>query len=183
MRKINIKNGIIEDIFTYEDRVREYQKERDYKIIFYDVSDNIISIINAKKDISEDDKQKLQIRTDIDKEYSEKIEYLNSCYELIEIPYNGDTFNEEIYTLVPQFKTINNIVEQTYQPKLDKYKISKKIAELKRELADTDYIVVKSYEAKLLNEDMPYSQETMESVFSERQKKRDKINSLSNLIK
>ena len=74
-------------------------------------------------------------------------------------------------------------VEQTFQPQKDEYKITVKINELQKKLASTDYIVIKSYEAKLSNEDMPYSQEYLDKVFAERKAQREKINYLSDLIK
>lgn len=185
MRKINIKNGIIEDIFVYEDRVRECEEEYNNALKTHSVSDDAINEINSRgnENLTNEDKSKLSERQKIDDDYNKKLEYLNSCYELVEISYDGKEFDEEIYTLVPQFKIVNNTVEQTYKSQLDRHKILQKISELKKKLADTDYIVIKSYEARLSNEDMPYTQKYMDEVFSERKALREKINYLDDLIK
>ena len=49
MMKINIKNGIIEGIFDYENKKREIQEERDYVITTNSVSDSIINAIKNKQ--------------------------------------------------------------------------------------------------------------------------------------
>lgn len=185
MQKINIKNGIIEDIFNYEDKKKEYQDARDYNITLYSVSDSIINAIKSKSEdeLTDDDKKRLAIREEIDKEYKSKMQYVDSCPSLVIIPYDGEKFDEETHTLVPQFNTKDGYVEQTFQPQRDEYKIMVRINELQKKLASTDYIVIKSYEAKLSNEDMPYSQEYLDKVFAERKSQREKINYLSDLIK
>ena len=185
MMKINIKNGIIEDIFDYENKKREIQEERDYMITSNSVSDSIISVIKSKqdKDLTEEDKKRLSIRDEIDKEYESKIQYTESCPSLVIVPYDGEKFDEEIYTLIPQFNSKDGYIEQTFLPQKDDYKIMTKINELQKKLASTDYIVIKTYEAKLSNEDMPYSQEYLDKVFAERKAQREKINYLSDLIK
>ena len=183
--KINIKNGIIEDIFDYENKKREIQEERDYMITSNSVSDSIINVIKSKqdKDLTEEDKKRLSIREETDKEYESKIQYIESCPSLVIVPYDGEKFDEEIYTLIPQFNSKDGYVEQTFLPQKDDYKIMVKINELQKKLASTDYIVIKTYEAKLSNEDMPYSQEYLDKVFAERKAQREKINYLSDLIK
>lgn len=185
MQKINIKNGIIEDIFNYEDKKKEYQDARDYSITLYSVSDSIINAIKSKSEdeLTDEDKKRLTIREEIDKEYESKMQYIDSCPGLVIVPYNGEKFDEETHTLVPQFEVKDGYVEQTFQPQKDEYKITVKINELQKKLASTDYIVIKSYEAKLSNEDMPYSQEYLDKVFAERKAQREKINYLSDLIK
>lgn len=183
--KINIKNGIIEDIFDYENKKREIQDERDYMITSNSVSDSIINVIKSKqdKDLTEEDKKRLSIREEIDKEYESKIQCIESYPSLVIVPYDGEKFDEEIYTLIPQFNSKDGYIEQTFLPQKDDYKIMVKINELQKKLASTDYIVIKTYEAKLSNEDIPYSQEYLDKVFAERKVQREKINYLSDLIK
>lgn len=185
MIKINIKNGIINDIFSYEERKKKYQEEREHKIITNSVSDAVINSIKFKPvdKLTGLDKKLLSIRESIDNEYNSSIEYIDSCLELREIPYNGKEFDSKIQTLVPKFNVLNGYVEKTYELNIDKYKILSYINELKKKLSSTDYIVIKSYEAKLSNEDMPYTQEYLDKVFAERKEQREKINYLSDLIK
>ena len=61
--------------------------------------------------------------------------------------------------------------------------INARIKELNKYLSDTDYIIIKSYEAKLSMSDIPYTQEYLDNVCNERQKARDEINELELLLK
>ena len=54
-----------------------------------------------------------------------------------------------------------------------------KIQELKEELANTDYQVLKCYEAKVMGLDLPYD---THKIHEERQRLRDSINSLEDLL-
>jgi hypothetical protein len=65
-----------------------------------------------------------------------------------------------------------------YDIEFNDYGVKKKIRELKQKLADSDYKVIKSYEASLDGEPAPYD---MKSVKAERQKFRDEINRLESL--
>lgn len=58
-------------------------------------------------------------------------------------------------------------------------KIRAEIEGLKRRLAETDYIIVKSSECQLLGIEIPYD---IDAIHKERQAIRDKINSLKSLI-
>ena len=60
--------------------------------------------------------------------------------------------------------------------------INTRIKELNKYLSDTDYIIIKSYEAKLSMSDIPYTQEYLDNVCNERQKARDEINELESLL-
>lgn len=54
-----------------------------------------------------------------------------------------------------------------------------KIQELKEELANTDYHVLKCYEAKVMGLDLPYD---AQKIHEERQRLRNSINSLEDLL-
>lgn len=58
---------------------------------------------------------------------------------------------------------------------VDKEEIIKKINELLIKLGDTDYQIIKCYEAQLLNEDMPYN---LQELLSQRKAWREEINNL-----
>lgn len=58
-------------------------------------------------------------------------------------------------------------------------KIMAKIEALKNQLDETDYMIIKASEYKLLGLEIPYD---MESLHAERQTVRDKINELEALI-
>lgn len=67
----------------------------------------------------------------------------------------------------------------TYEKRLDKKLVERKIEELKTELSASDYKVTKCYEASLLGEELPYN---IATVHSERQLLRDTINQLENMV-
>lgn len=62
-----------------------------------------------------------------------------------------------------------------YEKRFDKKKIKKEIDNLKNQLSDGDYRVIKCYEASLANVNMPYD---IDEIYKERQVIRDKINEL-----
>jgi len=66
-----------------------------------------------------------------------------------------------------------------YEKTLDFSKIERNIDILKKQLADSDYKIIKSYEASLIGETTPYE---IESLHNERQEVRDKINRLESLL-
>ncbi|WP_229102497.1 hypothetical protein [Parabacteroides goldsteinii] len=72
---------------------------------------------------------------------------------------------------------INGIVECRYILSTDL--IEKKIDRLKKELSDSDYIVIKSYEATMIGQPVEYN---MSKIHVSRQELRDKINELEELL-
>ena len=67
----------------------------------------------------------------------------------------------------------------TYVSFIDYKKCGNEITNLKQQLSDTDYKVIKNMEAQLVNEELPYDSVTLHA---ERQALRDKINELEQLI-
>ena len=72
-----------------------------------------------------------------------------------------------------------NSIGFSYEKRLDKRLIERRIDELKTELSTSDYKVTKCYEASLMGDALPYD---IASMHSERQTIRDKINQLENLL-
>lgn len=62
-----------------------------------------------------------------------------------------------------------------YEKKRDRQQIKKNIENLKNELKDGDYKVIKCYEASLAKQEMPYN---IQELHSQRQSLRQKINEL-----
>ena len=62
-----------------------------------------------------------------------------------------------------------------YKKVIDTQAILTEIASLKKELADSDYKIIKNYEAEMVNEEPPYD---IKLLHSERQAIRDRINKL-----
>ena len=78
----------------------------------------------------------------------------------------------------------DNIVHQRFKiVKNTVRKLNAAIESLKERLSSTDYIIIKSYEAKVMMQDAPYSDEFMTKTTEERQKIRDEINRLEELLK
>ena len=184
MQKVKLVNGIIEGLVVIEDVQKEFQNERELKIIQYSVSDEVISAIKTKSETMRtfSEQKKLALREQIDKEYEEKLSVYDEYKELVVIPFT-ESYNEEIETLIPKFKDVGDKVEQIFIPEIDRYKIKKLISDTQKILTDTDYVVIKSYEAKLSMSDAPYTQEYLDEILTKRQAARDKINELESLIK
>lgn len=183
MQKIKIKNGIIEGLIDIEEVNRNLLTEKEYMLIQNSVSDEVIQAIGNKPEAMRtlSEQQKLEIRKNIDQEFEKKLSKYDDYKELVVIQYK-DTYNEEIESLTPRFTEYDNRVEQTFTPEFDRYKVKKLIDVNQKILADTDYIIIKSYEAKLAMLDAPYSQEYLDEVLSKRQAARDKINELEMLL-
>lgn len=183
MQKVKIIDGIIYDLVTIEEVIENLKKEKDLKIIKFSVSDEILSAIKSKPEYMRtfSEQIKLETRGRIEKEYFEKLSTYDDYKELIIIPCDK-SYNDEIETLIPEFKVIGDKVEQTFYPKLDKIKIQRLIAENKKILSDTDYIIIKCYESKLSLSDNSYSKEYIDQILNKRQSARDKINQLESLM-
>lgn len=184
MKKIKLVNNIIEGLVIIEDVQKELQEEKELIYIQRSISDEVINAIKSKPESMQtfSERKRLELREVVDKEYEEKLSVYDEYKELVVIPYDKE-YNEETETLMPQFKDIGDKVEQTFIPELDRYKVKKLISVQQKILSDTDYIIIKSYEAKLSMSDAPYTQEYLDEVLNKRQVARDKINELESLLK
>lgn len=116
----------------------------------------------------------------IDKENNLSKEELFKCKDFIR---EDVIFDEETEFLDSYFvETEDKILEKHIVLK-DLNKIKRRIEEFKNELTLTDYIIIKSYEAKISMSDAPYSQDYLDKIIKHRQALRDKINQLENLLK
>lgn len=103
-------------------------------------------------------------------EYSPFVEIKNDD----EIPYG--------YLKAPKYRNEDGKVICTYEPYLDFYFIRKEIKRIRKELSDTDYIVIKCYEAQLLGEELPYTQEELKENVTKRAEMREQINQLQAIL-
>lgn len=92
-------------------------------------------------------------------------------------------FDEETESLKLVLIEDKNEIREEWHVVKNVVEINKKIEELKSELLSTDYIIIKSYEAKLSMNDNPYSKDYLDEVIQKRQELRDKINELEKLLK
>ena len=185
MQKIKLVNGIIEGLVVIEDIINQLKKEKELQYIQHSISDEIINAIKSKSESMRtySEQQKLKLRNAIDATFEKELSiYDNEYKELVVISYDKP-YNEETETLMSQFKDVGDKVEQTFVPELDRYKVKKLISVQQKILSDTDYIIIKSYEAKLSMSDAPYTQEYLDGVLEKRQAARDKINELESLLK
>jgi hypothetical protein len=108
--------------------------------------------------------------------------YLNEGYYPIVLESLSVVGEMDIYDLNPTYSF--NETEKVWIKKIkfevSHKKIIKKISNMKQQLADTDYKVVKNMESQMAMEELPY--EPIE-LHNERQVLRDKINELETLLK
>lgn len=82
---------------------------------------------------------------------------------------------EEGYVVIPKPIDDGEKITYTYTKVKDEKYFANKIADLKQQLTDSDYKVIKCYESSLVGSDMPYD---IKEVHKERQALRDEINEL-----
>ena len=134
---------------------------------------NVIDV-DLEKDLADYRLKKLSIS---EEEYEKRIQELDSLLPLIESMAPSIGEND---SLLPYYEVENNAIVQKWEiVNNDINIINQKIKELKAKLSDTDYKVMKCYEASLLNFPLPYN---MDDVHQTRQDYRDKINALEVLL-
>lgn len=184
MKKIKIENNIVKDIIDFNKISSELQEKHRITIYENEISDEVINYIKSKpqEKITFTDSVKLSLREKIDNNLNKVLSSYSDYKELIIIPYTEE-YDKSLYSLIPQYEELSDKVKQTFVVKLDKQKVKSKIAECKKILSDTDYIIIKAYEAKLSLTDPPYSSEYLNDIVNKRQEVRNKINSLELLLK
>lgn len=131
---------------------------------------------------TEEYERKKSLREIVDKE---KEEELNSIYEnyLEYIECDKPELNDEYSMYKCYYTKEEGKVYEHCNVIKNVYSINAKINELKTKLSSTDYIIIKAYEAKVTMQDAPYTDEYMTQITEERQKIRDEINRLEELLK
>lgn len=184
--KLNKDKKTIYEVIDYE--VKLSQMDKDYKLSLVEnsVDDETINAILSKAENKRtvSDLRKIVLRQNIDSTYKLNKENLEADY----LEYQADDFRslelgeyDEMETYV---EVKDNIVHQRFKiVKNTVRKLNAAIESLKERLSSTDYIIIKSYEAKVMMQDAPYSDEFMTKTTEERQKIRDEINRLEELLK
>ena len=95
-----------------------------------------------------------------------------TIYDISDIPNDPD---QKYYFKNYYYK--DGVLELKYT--LETYEVEKEIDRLKKELSDSDYIVIKSYEATMIGQPVEYN---MGEIHVSRQELRDKINELEELL-
>lgn len=180
------QDGSLADIINYEDKINELLNDKKLELVDKSIDDDIMGVISRKKEERRTiaDLKKIVLREKIDKKYDELIKKID----------------EEYFEFIPQhehnlelgeFDEAGTYIEMVDDKIYQRWRIFKnnpglirdKIEKLKQELASTDYIVIKAYEAKLSMSDSPYSKEELDKTIEHRQALRNKINELEELIK
>ena len=127
-----------------------------------------------------EDLMKLFIRDKLNKESKEIRKQYDDYKEFVEVPYDGQVpvgYSERFVYSNEDGKVYRRIVLY-----VDFYYVRDEIKRIKKELADTDYIIIKSYEAELLGEEQPYTKEYLQEVATNRAEMRDQINQLEAIL-
>ena len=127
-----------------------------------------------------DDLMKLFIRDKLNKELKELRNKYDDYKEFVEVPYDGEVpvgYSERFV-----YSNENDKVCRRVELFVDFYYVRDEIKRIKKELADTDYIIIKSYEAELLGEEQPYDKEYIKEVATNRAEMRNQINQLEAIL-
>jgi hypothetical protein len=137
----------------------------------------IVEIVEKKVFVKTENGEYVERIVTIDEQIGQ---YEQKGWKPVEEPNFTDIHFEEFETIVDIPFDAGDKIKFNYEKKLDKTKIDYKILELKQQLADSDYKIVKCYEASMLSNDLPYD---IETLHTERQAIRDEINRLEDLLK
>ena len=179
--KAKIINGVCR-IIDYDYEINILRGTYNNLLIQNSVDDDTINSILVKQEKSRtvSDLQKIIKRKEIDDWYEDKKKEYDDYKDLIVKSYKG---NQSQYTyLNPVFTDSGNNIVQTYEEVLSRQLLREAISELKSNLSSTDYMIIKTYEAKINNEDAPYSSDRMDEVMEQRKNYREKINELESLF-
>lgn len=183
--KLNEDKKTIYEVIDYEVKLSQMDKNYKLSLVENSVDDETINAILSKPENKRtvSDLRKIVLRQNIDTAYKSNKENLEADY----LEFQADDFRslelgeyDEMETYV---EVKDNVVHQRFKiVKNTARKLSSAIESLKKQLSSTDYIIIKAYEAKVMMQDAPYSDEFMTKTIEERQKIRDKINRLEELL-
>lgn len=87
-----------------------------------------------------------------------------------------------VYQPVYDYDEELDLFRQRWEWEQDDTMILAKIEEIKQLLTDTDYIIVKTYEARLVGEEEPYEASFLQSVANQRKQYREDVRKLLSLL-
>ncbi len=105
----------------------------------------------------------------------EEIAKVNDVWKPVDVIDDSKLTQVDGRVVVPVPYDAGDHIAYKYVEKVDRGGIRQEIARLKQELTDSDYKVIKCYEAQLLGKEQPYD---IKTVSADRQTIRDKINEL-----
>lgn len=174
-----LENGII-DIVDIEEYKNNVESEYDRLKIENSVQDSVINtILNKKdKDRTPEELLKIVVRKRIDDGYKERIAKYDSYLPLKEEKFKGEL--KEGYFKRPEFREESGCIIESYKADVDVSFVKRKIREKQDELAATDYMIIKTYEAKVSGEEEPYK--NIDEIIKQRKSLRDDINRLKEIL-
>lgn len=179
--KAKIVSKYAVSVIDYDTEIKKIDTIFNSEVVKYGVNDDIINSILAKKDDERtiEELQAIVKRKELNDWKDNQLKELDGYLEFVPSEFNG--YLGEYDAAKPYYVEEDEKVVQKWEVvENDKTKILSKIDVLKSELEQTDYKVIKCYEAALSSSsEMPYDVNTL---ISERQAKRDEINSLQELI-
>jgi len=176
-----LENGIIQ-LFDLDEHKKNLATAYEQRKIELSVQDCIIdAILNKKEDEwTIDEMIKIVHRKELDKSYKEQLDKYSDWLPLVEEKYKGVV--PENYFLHPQFRKEDDKIIESYNLEVNISLVKQKIKDLQSELSETDYVIIKTYEAKIIGDKEPYTEEEVKAVVETRRGLRDKINELQALI-
>lgn len=184
--KLNEDKKTIYEVIDYD--VKLSQIDKDYKLLLIEnsVDDETINTILSKPEYKRtiSDMHKIVFRKKIDDDYNARKNSLKTDY----LEFQADDFSSldlgEYDETEAYVEVKDGVVYQRFRViKNTARKLNEAIENLKQKLSNTDYIIIKAYEAKVMMQDAPYSDEFMTKTADERQKIRGEINRLEELLK
>lgn len=182
MNKAKIISRYTVQVINYDAELAKVETIYKSEIAKHGVADEVINPILKKKEEKRTFDELILIvkRKEIEDQRTEQLNILATFKEFVPSVFTGELgeydspkpyYIEEGESVLQKWEVISN----------DPAKIASKISSLKSELEDSDFKVMKCYEATIAKVDeMPYdANELIES----RQTKRDEINSLEALLK
>lgn len=173
---IDIIEGNVENIDNFiQDRFEKLKKDNG-------VTDDIIKEIidKSEEERTPEENLKLVVRSRIKNQIEEERKRYKDYMPLVDKRVFGET--PYGYLNRPKYHIEDGKVICTNELYLDYYFVEKEIKRVKKELSDTDYIIIKSYEAELLGEERPYSDEYLKEVASKRSNMREQINQMQIIL-
>lgn len=182
MNKAKIISRYTVQVINYDAELSKIETIYKSDIAKYGVADEVINPILKKKEEKRTLEELMLIvkRKEIEDQRTEQLDMLSTFKEFVPSNFNGELgeydspkpyYIEESESVLQKWEVISN----------DPVKIASKISALKSELDESDYKVMKCYEAAIAKSDeMPYNPD---ELIESRQAKRDEINRLEALLK
>lgn len=178
--KAKIINKYSASVIDYDVEINKINLAFKQEIVNNKITDDVINRLKNKSDKTNDELQAIKKREQLDNWRNNQINELNqySDFDVTDKPNDLS----DIDTVKPYYtqETSGKVVLKWEIIKNSIDKINTKIDKLKKELYQSDYKVIKCYEAVMSSSvEMPYD---INALIAERQAKRDEINELRKLL-